>query len=333
MTTLLVLIAPQRSTQYADLAAALAPVELRLSPLGGLIASIEPVEFGGQGYLKVELAAESDDGLARELGGLSMVSALYEYRERLGEFGGPWLRPMDTRFAPLLPPDVVSTRRYRGKTNEMFTHFLCNVARYSSAYAREPWTALRVLDPLAGGGTTLLMAMVLGADAAGVEERARDVQTTAGFLRRYAAEQGIPCQHREERLRGIGRRWWLTLGRGPETRCLLAQGDTARSRELLQGFGRPHLIVADLPYGIQHHGPLTDLLTRALPAWTELLLPGGAMALAWDATRFGRREMAEQVGGERGLRVLGGPPYDAMAHRVDRVIRRRDVMVARREEG
>ena len=45
-----------------------------------------------------------------------------------------------------------------------------------------------------------------------------------------------------------------------------------------QGFGRPHLIVTDLPYGIQHSGPLHGLLADCLPGWAELLLPGGAIA-------------------------------------------------------
>ena len=54
----------------------------------------------------------------------------------------------------------------------------------------QPWSTLRVLDPLAGGGTTLFVALVLGADALGVEQSARDVASTASFLQRYLGGEG-----------------------------------------------------------------------------------------------------------------------------------------------
>ncbi len=332
MTTLLAQIAPQRSTQYADLAAALAPHELRLSPLGARITAIEPLTLAGQGYLRLELGEDLDTALTRNLGTFAMVNAFFELHDRLGDQPGPWLRPVETGYTPHLPTDLVMARRYKGKTNEMFTQFLLNVARHSSRFAAEDWTSLRVIDPLAGGGTTLLVALTLGAHAAGVEKSLQDVQTTAAFLQRYAREKGIACRVVEERLRGIGRRWWLTLGKAANLQqCMLAQGETAQADALLQGFRQAHLIVADLPYGIQHQGVLTSLLQEALPAWTGLLLPGGAMALAWDATRFSRGEMVALVAGETRLTVLDDSPYDALAHRVDRVIRKRDVLVARQD--
>lgn len=330
MTTLLAQIAPQRSTQYAELASALAPHELALSPLGRHIVGVEAVRLGGQDYLRVELRGEADARLARELGSLATVSAWFAYREALGGEPGPWLRPVETGFQPFLPLDLVTARRYRGKTNELFTQFLCNVARHASDFSEQPWTDLRVVDPLAGGGTTLLVALSLGADVAGVEKSPQDVESTAAFLRAYTREKGIPCKVQEERLRGVGRRWWFRVGRAPQGQCILALGETARAEDLLRGVRPPHLIVTDLPYGIQHHGPLVALLDEALPVWAGLLLPGGALAFSWDATRFSREEMLAIVGREGRLEVLNDPPYDALAHRVDRVIRRRDVLVARR---
>jgi hypothetical protein len=97
---------------------------------------------------------------------------------------------------------------------------------------------------------------------------------------------------------------------------------------LIAGF-RPHLIVADLPYGIQHQGELIDLLTRALPVWTDLLPPSGAIVLAWESRRYPRADMVSLAESVAPLRVLNDPPYNAMAHRVDRVIKQRDVLVAR----
>jgi hypothetical protein len=93
---------------------------------------------------------------------------------------------------------------------------------------------------------------------------------------------------------------------------------------------KPHFVITDLPYGIQHNGPIVDLLTRGLPVWTNLLPSGGTLVFAWDATRFARIEMVNLVEATAPLVVLQTPPYDQLAHRVDRVIKRRDILVARR---
>ena len=76
MPTYAAQIAPQRSTQYSALASALAPHGLRLSLPGRHITSIEPVELGGQHYLKFETPAPLDDAQVRELGMLAMTSVL-----------------------------------------------------------------------------------------------------------------------------------------------------------------------------------------------------------------------------------------------------------------
>jgi hypothetical protein len=326
MTTLVAQIAPQRSTQYAALANDLAPHELRLAlpNASGIVA----VELGGQAYLQFDLPAEPGQEQVHELGLLAMTTAFFVRYEQLGTVRGPLLRPIDTGFKPALPRELMMARRYRGKTNELFTHFMCNIARYSSALARRSWDTLRVYDPLVGGGTTLLTALVLGASVAGVDHNAKDVGSTASFLRQFSREQGIALGEKRERLKKVGQRWLFSLGKDRSQTCLLAHGDTGDSQALISGF-RPHLIVADLPYGIQHHGELVALLTRALPVWASLLPPSGAMVLAWESRRYPREEMVALVESVAPLSVLNDPPYDALAHRVDRVIKQRDVLVAR----
>src|SRR5512141_856156 len=215
MTTYIAQIAPQRSTQYSALANALAPHELRLSLPGRQIAAIEAVVLGGQAYLKFELPGPLDDDQRRELGMLAMTSAFFEYRERAGDEAGPWVRPLETAYQPAFSPDLVMTRRYRGKTNELFTLFLCNIARNSSSFASEPWDALRIFDPLAGGGTTLFAGLVLGANVSGIEKDSGDVESTAAFVQQYTREMHIPIKIKEERLKKLGRSWWFALGREP----------------------------------------------------------------------------------------------------------------------
>jgi hypothetical protein len=332
MTRLAVQIAPQRNTQYAGLARGLAPHELALSPLAERIDSLQVVNLGGQEYLSFELDDAPDGGLDAlsrpELATLAMTGAAFIYHESIAGRPGPFLEPLALDFAPALPREIVETRRYRGKTNEMFTHFLCNVARHASGLATRPWPTLRVFDPLAGGGTTLLTALMLGASAAGVEQNDKDMASTATFLRQYLQEQQISHQVKEERLKKMGQRWTFSIGKPTTQECLLARGDTVDSKVLLAGF-RPHLIVTDLPYGIQHQGRLEQLLSDALPVWASLLPPSGALVYSWDATRFPREKMLDIVTRTTELKILDNGAYAMLGHPVDRVIKQREVLVAR----
>jgi hypothetical protein len=285
--------------------------------------------LGGQDYLRCTLNQEPTREHLRELGMLAMTSAFFVCYDRMGEIEGPLLRPLETGFQPVLSPDLVATRRYRGKTNELFTHFLCNIARFSSDFADQPWSDLLLLDPLMGGGTTLFTGLVLGAQVAGIEQDTDDVKSTAAFLSQYLQQERISHKMQPERLKKLGLRWTFSIGKKESRQCLLVNGDTLQAPALLPGF-KPHLIVADLPYGIQHQGQLTALLTSALPVWLSMLRRGGAVALAWDATRFPRSTMIATVGALAELSVYNTPPYDQLMHGVDRVIKERDVIVARR---
>ncbi len=329
MTTLLAQIAPQRSTQYATLASALAPAELHLSPVGRQLSALESITLGGQAYLRCTVDKAPTPGQLHELGMLAMTSAFFDYYDHIGAVEGPLLRPLETGFQPTLPADLVTTRRYRGKTNELFTHFLCNVARFSSDFADQPWSELFLFDPLMGGGTTLFTGLMLGAQVAGIEQATEDVKSTAAFLSQYLQQERISHKMQPERIKGLGLRWRFSIGKGVGQQCLMVNGDTLQAPALLPGF-KPHLLVADLPYGIQHQGQLTALLTGALPVWVAMLRRGGALVLAWDATRLARPIMLDTLGAFTELAVYASAPYDQFAHQVDRVIKQRDVVVARR---
>lgn len=329
MVTLLAQLAPQRSTQYSDLVSALAPHELMLSPLGDSISALAPLEIAGQRYLRFELPDLPTPEQTQELGSLATLSGYFEMVEQLDNRSGPWLRPLETGWKPVVPAELAAARRYRGKTNELLCHFLCNLARFASHFRERPWQELRILDPLAGGGTILFTALMLGAEAAGVEQDEQDVRTSVAYVRQFCQEAGIACRVQEERLRKVGRRTTLTIGKTPPRRCMFAQGKTEQSAAFIAGF-KPHFVLTDLPYGIQHNGPLVALLTAGLPVWANLLPSGGTLVYAWDATRFSREEMVNLVETTAPLTVLNESPYDQLAHRVDRVIKRRDILVARR---
>jgi hypothetical protein len=327
--------APQRTTLYGDLARFLVVPELLASPLGARVRDHELTQLGGLDFLLVDLDEPTPEELAL-LDHFGTVAGVYEYFPALGDLDGPFLRPVEGSASAFLPPELIETRRYRGKTNELFTMVLLNLAIFASDFADQLGERLRVLDPLSGGGTTLFTALVRGYDAFGIEREKDGFDTTDAYVQQFLRAIGIPYKRIEERVRGVGRRSLLTIGRRDATRTLgLIQGDTYATPDLLDGIpggARFHAIVADLPYGIQHRGQVKKFLDDALPLWGQALLPGGAMALAWEASTTRRESAIDRVEKHHGLRVVDTPPFSELEHPVDRQIKRRDVLVIRREE-
>ena len=325
-------ITPGRSTQYASMTEKLAAPELLASPLAHIIEHIEPVTLAGQDYLLVTLAHDDHPLLRAVLARLGATSEAYQFFESIGEMQGPFLRPFDCAWTPFVPLEMAEARRYKGKTNEVFTRVLLNVAIFAGAFREQLAERLRILDPLAGGCTTLFLALAAGYDAFGVEHQKQDIESSALFVQQFLHGEHIPFKEQDERGRRAGRRYIFEIGHRGETRSLvLAQGETAKADTHLQevpGGPRMHAIVTDLPYGIQHFGEISGLLNSALPTWERLLLPGGALALAWNATRIKRQEMVACIEQATSLRVLNDPPYTLFEHAVDRVIKKRDIVVA-----
>ncbi len=325
-------ITPQRSTQYAQMTTKLAMPELHASPLQPAITALEPITLAGQSYL----LATFDDALFSLpasmpiLSRLGAISEVYEYFEHIGSVQGPLLRPVEPESTPFVPLEMAEVRRYKGKTNETFTRVLLNVALFAGVFASRCTERLRILDPLAGGGTTLFVALAAGHDAFGIELERQDIETTVGFTRQFFENERIPFKEIDER-RKAGRRYQFEVGPRHNTRHLvLAHGNAADAPlHLREVAGGPHVhaIVGDLPYGIQHFTEIASLLSRALPAWERLLLPGGTIALAWNATRIERAEITNLFAQHTQLQVRNDPPYTAFVHAVDRVIKRRDIIV------
>ena len=199
-------IAPQHSTQYADMTARLAAPELLASPAGDRVESVEATVLGGQGYLLATLAdGAGGDVLMPVLSRLGAISEAFECYDELAGRPGPFLRPLAPCFAPFVPVEMAEARRYRGKTSEVFTRVLLNLALFAGSFRYRLDERLRVLDPLAGGGTTLFLALAAGYDAVGVELgrrerrdhrglRARVLPRAADRLRR-AAREGATASH------------------------------------------------------------------------------------------------------------------------------------------
>ena len=186
-----------------------------------------------------------------------------------------------------LPAELVYGAKYRGKTHELVTLLALRVARATCTLPAE--APVKVLDPMAGRGTTLLQAARLGWSATGIE---RDPKAIAD-LQRHVKKQCKMLRIKHKETRGtVGRKGRQGPGafvryRFPDSAIRLITGDARKTRPLLQGERFP-LIVSDLPYGIQHtrddgwRDP-TATLRACAPEWAGRLAPGGSMVLCFNA--------------------------------------------------
>ena len=328
------LVLPAANRVYTQASWELACAELRVfghAVLGDRLREIERREIGGVPYVGFS-ATDLTPRDAAFLANLSSAHALFQVHGRL-------LEPVELRPLDRFDDDLVTIQRYPGKTNERFTRLLLNVTILASSFGADLLDRkLRVLDPLCGRGTTLNQALMYGFDAAGIDLDARDFDAYAQFIRTWLQHKRI--KHRAEvttmrrERHAVGRRLQVTLTvDGIE--IAFVNADTCRALE----FFRPRsfdVLVADLPYGVQHgsraaaglsRGPV-ELVTQALPVWTELLRPGGAVGLAWN-THVATRQALTGALAAAGLEVADADPYLSFRHRVDQAIVR-DIVVARR---
>ncbi len=316
------LIRPAANRVFGGDAARLLMTELEVLA-GDACAGIERTTIAG-----IEYVTFSGDPDLRTIAALSSTHALYERRPE-GLF-----RPVGLPIVDRYDDDLVTTQRYVGKTNETLTKLLVNLALGAAPSAGD--RQARILDPLCGRGTTCNQVLTAGGDALGIDIDAKDTQAYATFLTTWLEEKRI--KHQRDATAGR-HRFRITIGRkgaaGAEARQIVdvLTGDTT---EAPTAFGRSSVdaIVTDLPYGV-HHGSRTgstlarrpaDLLADALPAWREVLRPGGALVLAWN-TRVLRRDDLVALLQSAGLSTTTTAEAGSFVHRVDRTITR-DVVVA-----
>ncbi|MBQ8653554.1 MAG: hypothetical protein IJ507_01345 [Clostridia bacterium] len=329
---------PHANIRYQESLDQLGSAELSclLRAIGCEASSLSVRNIGGASFLTFdapELTNRQLHLLARHSAMLLMCS-----------MEGDLLRPLDIPRPDYLPRDLAEVLKYKGKTSAVFTSMMIDVALAASDFFHqaEPVT---VLDPICGRGTTCFCALQRGMNAVGVDIDRRDLKECADYFSRYL--QYHKLKHRLDQSARTVRKTSVpealyTLADSKEhyqqgdTRTLrLLQGDTGLTGELLRKTPA-EILVADLPYGVQHAPQdghkaesFTALLQRVLPSWKNALKPGGAMAVSFNTLTLPRKKLVELMEGA-GLRVLTEAPYDSFEHFVEQAVTR-DVAVARRE--
>ena len=337
------LLWPHANARYQHETRRLAAAELRL-----MLERIAPAAVVAVGEdipmpcLDIECPAPLGEGALRAIRSHSLLYGLFERRE------DDSLLPVAGRADALLGDDLPSILKYKGKTNEMFLQLLINVGLYSGAFWNDNGK-LEFLDPMCGRATAPFIALNRGWNATGADVDKVDLKEAEKFFKRYLEYHRF--KHRMTResrtLRG-GKAAPVVrfeaaasaedLKAGEGVALSLINLDAGRSGDAL-GRSSVHLIACDLPYGVRHDAVpgqsipkvgnwLEALLAKAVPAWRNILKPGGTLALSFNAQNF-KRDRLRALMADAGFEVLSGGPYDDLEHWVEQAITR-DVAVARK---
>ena len=175
-----------------------------------------------------------------------------------------------------LDDDLLTIQRYKGKTNEQFTKLLLNVTLAAGAHGADwPGRRLRLLDPVCGRGTSLNHGLVYGFDVDGIEIDRAAYDAYHSFLVTWLKDKRFKHQVRTMPLRRdakiVGRRFEVVFGRDKEEykaddvqRVRVANDDTTHAAELYRK-AVFDVVVADLPYGVQHAEPRPSRRTHPPP--------------------------------------------------------------------
>jgi len=255
------------------------------------------------------------------------------------------LLPMNDEKKTYFKEDLSSILKYSGKTNEDFTAMMINVGVFSSKFDRSFNKPLKILDPMCGRGTTLYQGLIMGHNVSGVEINAKECVEIDKYMKRYlkfhkykhdASHQTIIIDKKKK-----GTKYTIETAdtvdnfKNKDRRTIqFAGGNTLDVNDFYKKDSF-HVIVTDIPYGVQHSGTskekpvdMEDLLQKAAVAWNRVLKKGGTVVISYNAFTLKKstlKDMFEKAGYE----VFTEGPYDKFEHWVEQAVNR-DVFVARK---
>ena len=303
-------------------------------------------DIGGVGYIVFDAESGLTPADNEALRRLSFLFALYE----VCDIGGTvYLKPISLQKDDFVDDSVSSILKYTGKTNEIFTRMLINIAYNTLLNERggvgEP---IRLLDPVAGKGTTLFEGLIRGFDVYGVEIGDKVAAESAAFLKKFLETAKYKFNYSTLKVSGANKSFSALKHTFiiAKTKEQMKNKDT-KTFEMTAGnsfyanqYYKKHffdIIAGDLPYGVQHANVTNEkqssftrnpeeLLNACLPSWLETLRRGGVIALSWNRNVLPREKMT-QIMERHGATVKNDGAYLQFAHRVDQSILR-DIVVA-----
>lgn len=294
MKSISLLISPRAKNAYFNDYVAVAKAELT-----GLIGeqAVSYHRIAAMDFFDIEVEESIFGALAK----LSFVQGIFE---RQNSHMMPL--PIDASFE--LHEDFVFGAKFKGKTNETLTQMLINVGLKNINYSS--LADVRLLDPMCGRATTLLWAMRYGMKAKGIEQDPKALDDIRQNVKKW-------CKvHRQKHQFSEG----LSAGKvnkknkakfidfaANDASMRIFLGDSIEAYNLLEG-QKFHLLISDLPYGVQHfttnktRNPLA-VLGACAQGWAESLKPDGVMVLAFNSYIPKRKELIA-VFADHGMQAL-----------------------------
>lgn len=324
---------------------ALAELSIASANFQAEVGDISIKELAGVRYLSFSSSKALEATDLSLLARLSFSWALFVHGN--DSSGDPVLMPVEMQSRPFLDEKISSLMKYQGKTNEMFTRLMLNVAIHS-AYTTE---TMSLLDPVAGKGTTLFEAAAKGLNAHGIEIDSKQTHEAEVYFKKFLESERVIHHDQKRQIYSSGKNnaVYVHEFRFAQSRADMKARERSRmvgfisgkAQEALRYFKGPqfHCIVGDLPYGIQHGSKKNEqldgftrnpeeLVMESLEGWKRVLFPEGVIVLAWNSFLLRKEKLAELFT-RSGFQVLRDRPYDQFEHMVDRTIKR-DIIVARK---
>ena len=326
---------PGHNRVYFSLSAKLAKNELA-ALFGTSIENIEEEVFGGVEYITFESKIALSDMDIILLSRLSFVYAIFEAH-------GNMFLPVQKNHSYFFSDDLNMILKYSGKTNEIFTRMMINLAVFASDFKPDCLENLNLLDPICGKGTTVFDGLICGYNSYGIDISEKLINESVQFFKKYLENGKYKHSHKKERFSGQGfksNRYFFEAAKNKSDQksdknlsCEFISGDSINVNKYYKKKFF-HIIAGDLPYGVQHDNSAfgnkmrnpRDLIEACIPSWLEVLKSGGGIAIAWN-TFLLKREQIAQTFEKNGLEIID---FGDFTHRVDQAIMR-DVIVARKK--
>lgn len=327
------LLYPHQNIRYRQSLEIIAEAELSMTLAAlGRESEVAAVRMGGAAFLTFE----AEKLTQRDIRMLSQLSSVYVMFAQQGD----QMTPVESAHPQYIGEDLPALLKYKGKTNEMFTDAMLTMALAQSAFMPVHDSQLIVCDPMAGRGTTLMLALRRGYHGVGIEIGKADVKECCDYMTRYLEFHRIKHKKSESALTVRGK-----LG-GRETKFVLSDsaehfkdGDT-RTLRMICGDTRDaaallkhesvHLMVTDVPYGVQKgtagkQDSIGGTLSSALAGWQAALKRGGVLAMSFN-TYVTRRDDLERMCVQAGFEIV---QTRSLEHWVEQAVNR-DVILARK---
>ncbi|MCT4613947.1 MAG: hypothetical protein N4A49_03615 [Marinifilaceae bacterium] len=255
------------------------------------------------------------------------------------------LYPISKTNKAYIDEKISNLLKYKGKTNELFTKMMINIASITCNTRHN--NTKKLLDPVAGKGTTLYEASIYGFNAYGIEIEAKSVHELEIFFKKFLETEKIKHKSNKRRIHSINNKEIIFTNEfsyhkkaDSENEKILAitEGNSEHADKYYKKASFD-MIVGDLPYGISHGNKnstnLTGSKTRnpseflkfSLPAWQKTLKTHGSIVLAWNSNVISKHKVNE---------IFKACDFEIIytdldfEHMVDKSIKR-DIIIARKK--